>query len=295
MVESTQYEISRRSFLKTTLATGAGLLALGAHHDPYSFLTVGICDGGREARLLSAYGYRYIEPSCQGFLVPDKEESQFFDNLKNMQKGGLPTPVANGFLPSRLKVVGPEVDHDAIMNYVAVVFQRANKAGIENIVFGSGGARNVPEGYSMEAATAQFVEVLALMAPVAEENGVVVCLEPLRSQETNFLNTVAETMEVIEKVSHPSIQLTFDTYHVTQEGGGPSDVLVGGKAIKHCHIAEDQDRRAPGVHGEDFVEFFRALNVVGYRGRISVECRWGEREEELPLAVQTLTAQMAKL
>ena len=288
--------IDRRAFMRAAVVAGVGVGIAGCTRFTQApFMSIGICDPAGHTEDFAAHGYAYIEPAVQRFLVPNSSEQDFKANLESVKKRGLPVPVVNQFLPSSLKVVGPEADHKAALQYAAIAFRRAQVAGIEHIVFGSGGARNVPEGFSVETATTQFAEVLAKMAPIAHEHGVTLCVEPLRTQETNFLNTVPECMEVLEAVSHPSAQLTFDVYHVTQEGRGAEDVLLAGAAIKHCHIAENEDRRAPGVHGDDFTPFFAALKSIGYNGRISVECRFDDKAAELPAAVQALADQMARV
>ena len=162
-------------------------------------------------------------------------------------------------------------------------------------MFGSGGARNIPDGFAREDAVAQFVDLLSRMAPQAAEHGVNLCLEPLRSQETNFLNTVPACMEIVQGVSHASVQLTCDIYHIMQQGRGPADIALAGASIRHCHIAENRDRSAPGVHGDDFTPFLAALKSLGYRGRISVECRFSDRAAELAGAVRVLSNQMASV
>ena len=287
---------SRRDFVRSTVAAGLGVGILRpVRPDAGSFMSIGICEASGHADNFASYGCMYVEPGVQRMLVPGEPEEAFLTNLEAVRHAGLPTPVANQFIPGLLKVVGPEADHEAAMRFVRVALRRAGRAGVQVIVFGSGDARSVPDGFSAKEALIQFSEFLATMAPVAHDHGIVIGIEPLRSQETNFLNTVPECLEVISAVSHPAIKLTFDVYHTTQEGRGPEDVLLAGSAICHCHIAENQGRRAPGVHGEDFTPFFAALKSVGYQGRISVESRFNNRSTELPVAVRTLEAQMAQV
>ena len=287
--------ISRRAFAKSSVAAGIGIssLALGFRYWKNA-LPIGICGPVDEHALFAESGYAFIEPTVQRFLVPDKPESEFEQKLKVLEASKIPVPVANQFLPGRLKVVGPDMDSDEVLSYAETAFRRAQIVGIEHIVFGSGGARYVPDGFDKEVAKGQLAELLGKMGPLAATYGITLCMEPLRHQETNFLNTVPEMMDLVNLVNHPAVQLTFDIYHVTQEGRNLADVAIAGRAIYHCHIAEDTDRAAPGVHGDDFTAWFKALDNVGYRGRISVECRWKDRENELSRAVEELKRQMSE-
>ena len=305
---------SRRGFMKTTLVAGLGLSAgllpacrsgseapepqtpaqpQAATDTP--FLTIGVCGPIAEHAMFEEHGYAYVEPTVRRFLIPQEPDTAFQANLEAFRQLNLPVPVANSFLPGELKVVGPDANEEAVLTYAETAFRRAQQVGIEHIVFGSGGARRIPDSFPRDQAQTQFVELLRKMAPLAGQYGVVLCLEPLRSQETNFLNTIPESVEILEQVKHPNAQLTADIYHVTQEGRGPDDILMAGDYIYHCHIAEDEERAAPGTRDDDFTPYFEALKQINFSGRISVECRWKDKPTELPVAMAALKEQIARV
>ena len=287
--------VSRRSFLQHSALAAAAALVGACRPEQDPFLRIGVCGPlDRHEEFVSA-GYEFIEPTVQNLLVPGEPEAAFAAGEERAASISVPVPVANQFLPGSLKVVGPELDMEAVMAYAAVAFRRARRIGIEHIVFGSGGARYVPEGFPYDVAVDQFTRVLTEMAPVAQESGITLCVEPLRRQETNFLNTVPETVAVLDRVAHPAVGLTFDIYHVMQEGRSAEDVMIGGRYIQHLHVAENTDRAAPGTHGDDFTPYFAALRSVGYSGRISVECRWRDINSEMRTAYDALRAQIQGL
>ena len=41
--------------------------------------------------------------------------------------------------------------------------------------------------------------------------------------------------------------------------------------LRHVHVAEGRERTYPGIAGDDFRPFFRALKQAGYGGRMSIE------------------------
>src|SRR5690606_26144840 len=87
---------------------------------------------------------------------------------------------ANCFLPGGLKVTGPDVDHARLAAYADTAFHRAASLGIRFIVFGSGGARQIPDGWPHAEGFEQFIRALEICAPLAQKHGVVLVV---RSEE----------------------------------------------------------------------------------------------------------------
>jgi sugar phosphate isomerase/epimerase len=259
------------------------------------FIEVGLCASATEAAMVKAAGCDYIEAGVRNLLVPAEEESVFKARLKIVREQGLESPACNGFLPRTLKSVGPDHDLNQLLSYAEVAFERAQIAGVEHIIYGSGGSRFIPENFSRATAKDQFVNVLRHMAPIAQKYGVTLCLEPLRSQETNFLNTMIEGAEVCDLVNHQHVGLVCDYYHVTQEGRGVADVRKASKYIRTLHIAENENRQPPGTAGDDFRPFFKTLKEAGFHGRCSIESRWTDKAVQAPVAVQTLRLQIAEI
>ena len=114
-------------------------------------------------------GFDYVELPVRSFANLTDEE---FANLVTRHKtAGVPTPVGNLFLPGDLKVVGPQIDQKAQMEYVTRAFDRAAKLGLKVIVFGSGGSRKVPDGFSKEEAGKQLIDFAKRIAPEAKKRG----------------------------------------------------------------------------------------------------------------------------
>jgi sugar phosphate isomerase/epimerase len=70
------------------------------------------------------------------------------------------------------------VDAARIARYAETAFRRASEAGVEIVVFGSGGARTAPEGYPKKKAIEDFVIALRKVGALAEGHGVSVVVEP---------------------------------------------------------------------------------------------------------------------
>lgn len=287
---------SRRSFLRGSLLALSGaaigpVLTSGAHAFVSANFTIGACVKPEEAAMAKAAGAKYIEPGVRTLMVPTKSEAEFQKNLAVLRASGLSAPVCNSFISGAIKSVGPDHVKADVLAYAEIAFRRAKIAGVKQIVYGSGGSRRIPEGFSRETAKAQFIELLTDMAPLAQKYGVELCLEPLRSQECNFINSPSEAAEILDVVNHPSAMMVCDYYHVTQEGRGIEEVYAARKYITHTHIAENEGRRPPGTHGDDFKPFLNALRKIGFTGNISLECRWQDKPAEMAKAVKVLRAQ----
>jgi len=253
---------------------------------------IGVCTSIRNGSKLRADGYAYVEESVGGFLVPKESEEKFAEKFARFKEADFPIYACNSFLPSSLKSVGPDPRHNEIIAYCETAFKRANMAGIKVIVFGSSGSRNIPEGFDREQAELQFVQLLKRMGPVAKKFDIVVCVEPLNRKESNFINSLSEGAEIVSLVDHPNIRLLADIYHMTREGESPEEIIKAGRYLRHCHIAENKERTPPGKAKDDFTGYLQALKRINYAGRISVECRWKDLSEELPIAIAYMTEQI---
>ncbi len=256
-------------------------------------MQIGICTSVDQAATLREVGVDFIEENVGGLLCPLQPEESFAPNLIRVQASPLPVLTANCFLPGTLKCTGPAVDVDAIAAFAETTFRRAALAGLKNIVFGSGGARQVPEGFSRETAFVQFVAVLKRLGPIAGEHGIRIVVEPLCRGDCNFLNTLDEGLAAVKACNHPQVGLLADIYHMTRNGETPDAITRCGSLLWYMHIAENAKRTAPGVAGDDFRPFLRALRQTGYDYVISLECSDFHMPGDAPAAVRELRRQLA--
>lgn len=288
---------SRRRFLKQ--ATGASFaMALwpcwAAGDSAPACPPIGVCGSADQAARFKRLGAEYVEDSVQRYLAATGDRAKQDAMVEAARQAGLPVPVCNGFLPGELKAVGPAPNHDKILAYAEKAFARAKDVGVQLIVFGSGKSRFIPEEFDHAKAMDQLISLCRRLAPLATSNGLVVAFETLNRNETNCLNKFAQARAVVEAVNSPAIALTADLYHAAMEGDGPDELRKSARWIRHVHIAEKKGRTPPGVTGFDFTGWFKELQQAGYKGRISLECRWKDQAAEMPTAVKTIREQWAK-
>jgi sugar phosphate isomerase/epimerase len=231
----------------------------------------GICTSIASSAATKAAGWDFIEESIQGLLeglVPDEQ----WAGAQRAATSALPIHAANVLVPGKIKITGPDANLDRLRDYIGRVVPRAQKVGIKRLVFGSGGARNVPDGFDRDRARKQIVDFATMAAQLAEGSEVVFVCEPLRKSECNIINTVAEAMEYVRAVNHPHFQCLLDTYHFWAENEAIQNVEQNLKWIKHVHVADLEGRVAPGESKtSDYGPVFKVLKQGGYDATISVE------------------------
>ena len=113
-----------------------------------------------------------------------------------------------------------------------------------------------------------------LLREVAEEAGalgVQLFLEPINRYETNFLNTVEETLAFVDEVDSPQIRLLLDTFHMNiEEVSLFAAMRLAGARLAFVHLP-DSNRRAPGCGHLDLTAVMEVLGEIGYRGDIGME------------------------
>lgn len=256
-------------------------------------MEIGVCTSAANSPDISGSGVDFIEENVQNFLVPEESNEIFAEKSKAPSACPLPIRAANCFLPGTLKCVGPDVDMGRILRYAGTAFRRAGETGIGTIVFGSGGSRTVPKGFSADNAKKQIVDLLKELGPLAEARGVTVVLEPLNSGDCNFINSLREGAELVEACSHPAVALLADIYHMARDGEDPEEISRFGKMLRHAHIAEEEKRTSPGTMGDDFRPYLKALADAGYGGAISLECRWEDMALQIADSLRYLRGQAA--
>ncbi|MBL7200467.1 MAG: sugar phosphate isomerase/epimerase [Anaerolineae bacterium] len=248
----------------------------------------GVCGEPGIATILAEAGYDYIELHVERDLQTGKDETAFKPQLAQLQALAVPPSAANCFLPGSLKITGPDVDPQALKRYATTAFDRAERTGIETIVFGSGGARRVPEGFDRQDAWAQLLDFGRMIAPIAAEHGITVVVEPLNRRECNIFNSVGESADYVRQIGHPHLRLLVDAYHWALEKDSYEDLVEVMPLIQHAHIATYESRMAPGLEACDFSSFAQALREGGYDGRLSIEGRWTDMGREAAGALAEL-------
>ena len=95
----------------------------------------------------------------------------------------LPVPATYRFYLPRSNVTGPNVDKDRQKEYLRRALDRTSRLGVRLIVFGSSGARQVPEGFGKKEALEQLVDFGKRAGTEARSRNITIAIEPQRHEE----------------------------------------------------------------------------------------------------------------
>jgi sugar phosphate isomerase/epimerase len=272
--------------LALSLATFA-LRASAAKPHAVSQPSVGYCTSFKNLAAAKSAGFDYVELNTTE--IATMPEDAFAAAAREIGAIGLPTPASNSFVPGTIKLTGPEIDRAAQTAYVTTAFDRVSRLGVRLVVFGSGAARRVPEGFPREEAVRQLVDFGKRIGPLARQRDITVAIEPLRREETNIINSAAEGLSLVEAVADPGFQLMIDFYHLASEHEDPGIIVRARPHLRHLHMANPQGRVFPRTLDEYAYEpFFAALRQIGYDQRISVEASTSDLQADAPRAIALL-------
>ena len=148
----------------------------------------------------------------------------------------------------------------------------AAKAGVPNVITFSGNRR----GMADEEGARNTVAGLNRVKKIAEDNGVVICLELLNSKVDHhdyMADHNAWGVRVVQEVNSPNVKLLYDIYHMQiMEGNLIATIRANLAWIGHFHTGG-----VPGRHELDNTQevqwdgVMRAIAESGFRGYVGQE------------------------
>lgn len=171
-----------------------------------------------------------------------------------------------------LHLTSPDpVVRQATANYLIDLGDACADLGGDVLVFGSPFQRNLLEGTTRAQGFDRAAEVFRKALPALADRGVKICMEPLTPKETNFINTCAEAIELMQLINAPNFLLHQDVKAMLSEAEPIPDLIRKyAKYTGHFHV-NDSNLLGPGMGETDFSPIFQALRETNYNGWVSVE------------------------
>jgi sugar phosphate isomerase/epimerase len=156
-------------------------------------IELGVCADAAHFDSAVRYGFDYYELEVAEIAQMDDEQ---FAALKERV---LASPIRCRAFRSfirRLQVVGENASahEDELKDYLEQNLDRCRQLGGRIVVWGSAGSRNVPGGFERDKAWQQIQSFLHVAGDIAQQNNLIIAIEPLRKQESNIINTAEQAL-----------------------------------------------------------------------------------------------------
>ncbi len=180
-----------------------------------------------------------------------------------------------------LNVFGNNKSQEALLEHMRAVCHIGAGLGATRLVFGSPKNRD-RSGLSDTQALDLAVKFFRCLGDVAQEHGVIICLEPNPIRYgANFMTHSEETALVAAAVEHSAIRMQFDTGALTINGECPETVLErNARLIGHIHASEP-DLMPLGDGGTDHRIMHKALQHYLPQHVVSIEMLATKEESHL--------------
>lgn len=143
------------------------------------------------------------------------------------------------------------------------------------------------------------VDALKAAAPVVEDAGITLVLEPLNllvDHAGYYLSTSEEAFQILDEVGSPKVKLLFDIYHQQiTEGNITRNITNNIDKIGHFHVADNPGRHEPGTGEINYRYIFGRINATNYSGVMGLEFSATDpaKTEDILKGVQALAEDVA--
>lgn len=140
---------------------------------------------------------------------------------------------------------------------------------------------NVDPSLSREAQHASCVEGLKRAAAMIEGREIhgqpvrllLECIDPEENPKY-YLQTAAEGIDVVREVNHPQVRFLYDMFHEQIAEGNLIEKLDKHiDVISLIHVADVPGRHQPGTGEINYMNVYRKLAQLNYRGMVAMEFR----------------------
>lgn len=160
---------------------------------------------------------------------------------------------------------------DAFVEGVRESCEAAKRLGVRKMITQVGKDTGAPR----EEQRASIVEGLRAAAPILEEAGIVLMIEPLNvlvDHPGYYLSRADEAFSIVKEVDSPFVKVIYDIYHQqVSEGNILPSILENLEWIAHLHGAGHPGRHELQNGENDYRFIMNAVEKAGYMGALGLE------------------------
>ena len=149
-------------------------------------------------------------------------------------------------------------------------------------------------GMTQEAMHANIIKGLKLAAPIAEDNDVMLILEPMNirvDHKGHCLYGSAPAIRICEEVGSSHVKINWDLYHMQITEGDLCGHMREGfqsKQLGYLQLADHPGRNEPGTGEVHYNRVLKEAKKLGYDYYVGLECR--PKGDELAAAKRVAAA-----
>jgi len=148
----------------------------------------------------------------------------------------------------------------------------AKQLDVKFMIITVGQERNDVTRYEQHA---NIVMMLKHVAPLFEDSGVTIIVEPLNilcNHIGYFLDSSYEAFEICNEVGSKNVKVLYDIYHQQiSEGNLIPTIRKYFDLIGHFHVADVPGRHEPGTGEINYRNVFKAISDLGYNNYVGLE------------------------
>ena len=155
------------------------------------------------------------------------------------------------------------------MDFLAHLSGVCRDLGGRTLIYGGGRKRGK---IALEDAFARAIDFFARLCQRVESDGTCFCFEPLGPNDSDFVNSVHDSIRIVEAVGHLALRVQLDVKAlVANDEMRPEAFEAAGPYLAHVH-ANEPDLGVLGRSGAiDHAAIGRHLRAIGYGGYVSIE------------------------
>jgi len=222
-----------------------------------------------------ADGYEFYEIPCG--IQMDPMQSDFVWQKKKAEIDAacrLPVTVCSHFLHGYgLRACGPQADWKQLEFWTARALTRCAQAGVKIAgVYGSFFPLEDEKDRSQREE--ETLKYLAILNKYAEDNGIMIALEPMARLKTVFPRYL-DGLRIANASGGKNIKVMADLNYFLELDQPLENIKIESGKCLHVHIQGDGGSQ-PNVGDRDdiFIKLFTILKEVGYENGVSCACPW---------------------
>lgn len=165
---------------------------------------------------------------------------------------------------------------EAMIAYISQQILAAGALGVHALIFGSPRNRSIPRDMTAAIANEIAVDTFRRIADVANDSGVILCVEPNPVEYgCNFITTAAHGIDMVREVDSAGFGLHLDTAGMWLAGDDfRESVQDAADWLEHFHVSAP-NLGLVGLNELPYEVALRALSDANYAHTVSIEMRAG--------------------